>query len=261
MEFIDQLKAFHKMSSGNLTPNAIAIYFELFMVNNGTGWKEWFEESDFWLGRTVGIKRRETILSALNLLKQKGFIDFERGGTHKPTRYKIIPLLNSSIDSAIHSAIHSAIDSAIDSSIDSAITSGSPRHKTKTKDKDISAGAFATFWAAYPKKVKKAVALKSFSKIDPSDDLLKVMLTSLEKFKQTDQWQKDGGQFIPDPSTWLNQHRWEDEISVDFQAFPSMSAEEKAERDRQRAEEESRYQASERERVFRELGVRMDASA
>ena len=29
--------------------------------------------------------------------------------------------------------------------------------------------------------------------------------------KLSRQWQKDGGQYIPNPATWLNQGRWEDE--------------------------------------------------
>jgi hypothetical protein len=30
-------------------------------------------------------------------------------------------------------------------------------------------------------------------------------------WKNSQQWTKDGGQFIPMPATWLNGRRWEDE--------------------------------------------------
>jgi hypothetical protein len=30
--------------------------------------------------------------------------------------------------------------------------------------------------------------------------------------KTSAQWQKDNGQYIPNPATWLNQGRWDDEI-------------------------------------------------
>jgi len=243
VEFIAQMRAFEKLSAGNLTPNAIAIYWKLFMIDNATGWKEWFTESDYWLGYAVGIKRHETIVAALNLLKQKGFIDFERGiKRNQPTKYKIIVLNNSIEDSTKDRTITSTKDSTITSTKDSTKHSDIPRHNTKTKDKDIYAGAFATFWAAYPKKVKKAVALKSFEKLKPSDDLLKTMLDSLEKFKQTDQWQKNNGQFIPDPSSWLNQRRWEDEFTVNLNTTPvTLSAEEQAKR---KAENERRSKAA-----------------
>ena len=32
--------------------------------------------------------------------------------------------------------------------------------------------------------------------------------------KQTEQWKKDNGKFIPYPATWLNQERWTDEIKM-----------------------------------------------
>lgn len=36
-------------------------------------------------------------------------------------------------------------------------------------------------------------------------------MQSLEVQVNSKQWTKDNGQFIPHPSTWLNQSRWEDE--------------------------------------------------
>ena len=47
----------------------------------------------------------------------------------------------------------------------------------------------------------------------------------------------------------------------DIRAPVTLSAEEKAARDRQRAEEKERYEAAERERVFREYGVVVNESA
>lgn len=70
---------------------------------------------------------------------------------------------------------------------------------------------FSNFWQAYPKKVGKGAAEKAFKKYKPDDVLLDAMLNALSVQKQSDQWKKDGGQFIPNPATWLNQKRWEDE--------------------------------------------------
>ena len=67
---------------------------------------------------------------------------------------------------------------------------------------------FATFWHAYPKKVGKWAAEKAWSKLKPD---LTAVLQSIERARATEQWRKDGGQFIPHPATWLNQRRWEDE--------------------------------------------------
>lgn len=72
---------------------------------------------------------------------------------------------------------------------------------------------FDMFWKAYPKKVGKDAAAKAFAKRKPDDKLLKDILQAIELQKVSDQWQKDGGQYIPNPSTWLNQGRWMDEIA------------------------------------------------
>lgn len=70
---------------------------------------------------------------------------------------------------------------------------------------------FAEFWSAYPKKIGKGAAEKSF-KSARINGHLPDLLAAVDRQKRTDpQWQKDGGQYIPNPATWLNQRRWEDE--------------------------------------------------
>lgn len=73
------------------------------------------------------------------------------------------------------------------------------------------ANAFARFWSAYPKKKSKGQAEKAFQKLNPSEQLMDAMLASIEQAKTSDNWRKDGGQFIPYPATWLNAKGWEDE--------------------------------------------------
>lgn len=70
---------------------------------------------------------------------------------------------------------------------------------------------FSEFWKAYPKKVGKGAAEKSFKRIKPTADVFQYMLTAIENQKRSNQWQRDNGQYIPNPATWLNQKRWEDE--------------------------------------------------
>lgn len=68
---------------------------------------------------------------------------------------------------------------------------------------------FEDFWRAYPSKVGKAAAKKVFPSAMKKTDLA-TMLAALERQRRSDKWTKDGGQFIPNPTTWLNQERWED---------------------------------------------------
>lgn len=70
---------------------------------------------------------------------------------------------------------------------------------------------FDRFWQAYPRKVGKLAALKIWQRLSPTEHTIEIMLTALQWQKETEQWKKDNGQFIPHPSTWLNQGRWLDE--------------------------------------------------
>ena len=70
---------------------------------------------------------------------------------------------------------------------------------------------FDLFWSAYPRRVAKQVAIKAFIKNGCTEHIKKI-IKAVESQKQSYQWTKDGGQFIPHPATWLNQHRWEDEL-------------------------------------------------
>lgn len=79
---------------------------------------------------------------------------------------------------------------------------------------DVDLDQFDRFWKAYPRKVGKGAALRAWRKILPDENLTVRMIAAVEAQKTCDQWQKDGGQFIPHPSTWLNQQRWEDEPMV-----------------------------------------------
>lgn len=81
---------------------------------------------------------------------------------------------------------------------------------------------FAAFWSAYPRKVNKQGAMKAFGKINVP---VEVLLKALENHKRSAQWVKDGGEFIPHPTTWLNQRRWEEDLPEDKTAPKGASGE------------------------------------
>ena len=87
----------------------------------------------------------------------------------------------------------------------------------KENNKEVYIERFKMFWEAYPKgrKVAKPKCQDFFIKKKVSEELLNQMLTTLEKYKKTKQWQTI--QYIPHPMTWLNQGRWEDEVLDEHQ--------------------------------------------
>ena len=70
---------------------------------------------------------------------------------------------------------------------------------------------FDLFWVEYPNKKAKKKAHDSWVKLNPTGELFASIMAGLETAKKSAQWTKDGGKFIPHPSTWLNQERWNDE--------------------------------------------------
>lgn len=71
---------------------------------------------------------------------------------------------------------------------------------------------FDEFWKLYPKKVGKADARKSWMKIKPTKELHEQIINKVSAYMKSDSWKEQNGRFIPNPATWLNQGRWEDEI-------------------------------------------------
>lgn len=86
----------------------------------------------------------------------------------------------------------------------------SSKKENSKKEKPISV-FFEKFWNSYPKKKSKPAALKALKKLNPSQSLLDTILKDIETKKQSEEWIKQNGQFIPYPATYLNQRRWEDE--------------------------------------------------
>lgn len=73
---------------------------------------------------------------------------------------------------------------------------------------------FNKFYQEYPNKKSRSESEKIWNKLNPSKELVQKIMLSLENHKMSSTWVRDNGQYIPHPSTWLNQKRWEDEVSV-----------------------------------------------
>ena len=118
----------------------------------------------------------------------------------------------------------------IEQQIDSKQTANRQQIDTNNKVKKVNKGnntpltpqgvetGFEIFWAAYPKKTSKPAATKAWAKLKPNEETVRTMLAAIEAAKQTADWQKDGGKYVPYPATWLNNRRWEDarETKTDF---------------------------------------------
>lgn len=73
---------------------------------------------------------------------------------------------------------------------------------------------FDEFWAAYPKKCSKPEAIRAFAKVHMTRELLDIILADIRVKVKTCQWQKLNGLYIPHPASYLNNRRWEDEVTL-----------------------------------------------
>lgn len=73
---------------------------------------------------------------------------------------------------------------------------------------------FERFWFEYPRKTDKKKSERAFSRIANIRELFPEIMQALERQKRSDQWTKDGGIYIPHPTTWLNGERWKDEVLI-----------------------------------------------
>jgi hypothetical protein len=100
---------------------------------------------------------------------------------------------------------------------DSDAQGGRERKGKEEKTRDASPG-FDAFWAIYPNRKAKQDAVKAWLKLQPDEALQTLILTAVSVQSQSAAWRKDGGQFVPHASTWLNGHRWLDESAKDAPA-------------------------------------------
>lgn len=72
---------------------------------------------------------------------------------------------------------------------------------------------FEVFWSKYPKKQKKKDARVAFLR-NVSESNAKKVFDGLEMWLKSEQWSKDHGRYIPLPTSWLNEERWNDELQA-----------------------------------------------
>ncbi len=84
------------------------------------------------------------------------------------------------------------------------------RIKELKKEQTYSAN-FLIFWNAYPSKTGKKPTWEKWQSMNNSRPPIETLLAAIENHKQGRKW-KDN--IIPNPTTWLNQERWDDVIET-----------------------------------------------
>lgn len=217
MNYLSELLAFDNwLETSELSSSAIALWFAIMQTANKAGWKNPLTIPISTLEVKSGMER-SSVYRARNRLKQAGLIDFRERGGKRCSEYTINSLV---CQYATQSGTLPDTLSETQADTQSGTQTDTIPKQDKTKQ-DIppivppKEERFDAFWSAYPRKVGKDAARKAFAKRKPSQKLLEQMLAAIEQQKKSEQWQKNNGQFIPLPTTWLNQGRWEDEVKIE----------------------------------------------
>jgi len=70
---------------------------------------------------------------------------------------------------------------------------------------------FLSFWDLYPRKAAKGDAWKAWQMMAAPKPTMGQLESAIDEAKDSKQWQAEDGRYIPMPSTWLRQRRWEDD--------------------------------------------------
>lgn len=79
--------------------------------------------------------------------------------------------------------------------------------------------SFETFWNLYPRKVGKKKVEPLYKKIATSKEIEESIMSGLKSYKEKWRAEKTDIKYIPNPTTWLNQARWEDDIQISNEQF------------------------------------------
>ena len=94
-------------------------------------------------------------------------------------------------------------------------TKNKEKEKETTKEKEKESRLqkdFEKFWDTYPRKKSKGDAEKAWKQLKPSSELVEIIISKVVLLKSSQEWLREGGEFIPYPATWLRAKGWEDEV-------------------------------------------------
>ena len=87
--------------------------------------------------------------------------------------------------------------------------------KEKEQSESEMQASFASFWAAYPKRIGESDAADAWAKVATSAKTAMEIIASLDGWKSSSQWREDGGRFIPHPTKFLADGYWKSAPSTE----------------------------------------------
>lgn len=83
------------------------------------------------------------------------------------------------------------------------------KEKEQKESAPHSGKPFTAFWDAYPKKIDRSGAWEAWKALNPSEELARQILSSLDAWSKSGRWTEDGGRYIPDAANFLSKGYWQ----------------------------------------------------
>ena len=222
MDYMREINAFYDwLETNTLSANAVLTWHALMHTNNKCFWKKEFAVAQSVLALKTGGVSGRSIERARNELSQKGLVTWQRRSGCQSALYAMIPIARHRDAQPVAQPVAQSVAQPVAQSVaippystESLKTNTDTNTKESAAEKPRSTGPdarFEAFWAAYPRRVGKEAARKAYARRKPSPELHRRMMDAVALQRQSEQWQKQNGQFIPNPATWLQQGRWEDD--------------------------------------------------
>ncbi len=152
-------------------------------------------------------KVEQSICNAITALEEKGLVSCSYRMKANGGKVRYIRLLENS---------YSKYKKSYSQNIRKVIKNNNKINNNKI---NIYMSNFSSFWEQYPKKVSKKKTEEIFNRIVTSKKKEQEIIQGLLKYKKKWLGEKTDIKYIPNPTTWLNQARWEDEVIISNEQF------------------------------------------
>lgn len=190
-------------------PNHSAMYFFIIEHCNRLGWKEKFGLPMQMTMDAIGIKNYRTFSQTLNDLIEFGFIKLIQKSKNQHSS-NIVAIVNNTKANAkaTTKALDKAMQKQIQKQVHGTVCIDIQYNQEPETIEPITIFSFDDFWSMYPIKAEKKKCKDRYGKINEKERaLIKETLPAFVAYKPFASYTH------PNPSTYLNNKRWEDELT------------------------------------------------
>lgn len=222
MDYIKQLNAFDNwLEYNDLDITAQAMWYKLMSIANKSGWQVELSIANTKLMAKLQLDKK-AVINCRNRLIQAGLIEYKSRGTKKAGIYKLRVLYRGEKET------NKRTNEGTNDYPNEGLMTTPYINKTKQNNinhsrptslaKDELASNFEKLWQLYPRKERKADALKAYKKAIQAGVTNKKIQDGILAYKKSIVGKAP--EYIAQGGTWFNQQRWQDELVTEEQVSP-----------------------------------------